>query len=125
MCLRGYQVDNLRPHEKCCACGGGGGLRTVQTDEVTFETGLLCRDSDFRTVAGDPYYEVTEVHADVQESGYIMLNMLKVVPRDDPNASPLTYIYVFDGWKCKVELEVEIESQVITATITARTVIDQ
>ena len=123
--MRGSQVDYyLKPQENCCACGGGVS-REPQADDVTFETGLLCRDSDFRTVAGDPYYEVIQVHADVQESGYIMLNMLKVVPRDSPNESPLTYIYVFDGWRCKVELEVEILSQVITATITARTITDQ
>ena len=89
---------------------------------MTFETGLLCRDSDFRTVAGDPYYEVIGVQAEVQESGYNILNVLKVVPRDSPSDSPLTYIYMLNGWKCKVELEVEIQSQVITAAITARTI---
>ena len=34
---------------------------------------LLCRDSDYRTVASDPDFDVVKVLADIDESTYAML----------------------------------------------------
>ena len=68
------------------------------TDDSALTEGLICRNSDYRTLAGDPYYDVTEVKAKVEAKGYFMLQMLKVRPRNNPLAQDLTFIYVLEGW---------------------------
>ena len=117
MCEYGQTNDvQLQPHVHCCACNGGS-ARTPLTADVNLSTNLLCRDSDFRTVAADPYYNVVEVSADVQPSGYLVLKMLKAKPVATPGALETTYLYVLNGWQCKVEFEVELQDTVVTAII--------
>ena len=109
MCEKGSEVDigdYLKPKEMCCACGGG---QQITSEEVNwFESGMICRKSDYRTIASDPEYDVTSVQADVYEQGYYMLMSVTATKKDNPQ-DQATVIYVFGGWQCKVELEVEIQ----------------
>ena len=85
MCDKG-QYKNFNPKANCCACGGGNIQTQAHAEDVTLTSGLLCRNSDYRTLASDPFYEVIEVNADIDEKGYHMLMMVKVKPKNNPSA---------------------------------------
>ena len=70
---------------------------------------MNCRSSDYRTVAGDPEFDVVGVQADVGELGYHMLMMVKAVPKQPKDYSQITSLYVLGGWDCAVRAEFEIK----------------
>ena len=43
--------------------------------------------------------------------------MLKAKPVSNPSALETTYLYVLNGWACRVEFEVELQDPVIKAII--------
>ena len=56
---------------------------------------MVCRDSDYRTIAGDPNFDVTSVHADVSMRGYLMLMSVMAVPKTQiPGITRVTSLYV-------------------------------
>ena len=77
---------------------------------VYSQIGLMnCRSSDYRTLAGDPEFDVVGVQADVGELGYHMLMMVTTVPKQPKDYSQITSLYVLGGWDCAVRAEFEIK----------------
>ena len=105
MCNKGSQLSldgYLKPNEMCCACGGGvtpddEDITPDDEDKNWFESGSICRNSDYRTVASDPNFDVTSMQADVYERGYYMLMSVTARPKDN-SFEETTVIYVFGGW---------------------------
>ena len=66
------------PTEKCCICGGGEVMTQEVYDSIP-ENEFNCRTSDYRTVASDPNWDVTDVKADVnRESGLTLMALTAV-----------------------------------------------
>ena len=70
---------------------------------------MICRSSDYRTVASDPDFDVIEVHADFSEIGYHMIMAVTAEPKhaSSYNFDKITSVYVLSGWECYVRVEVE------------------
>ena len=69
------------------------------------EMDMLCRPSDYRTIASDPNYDVVSVLADVDELGYEMLLTMKAEPKFFTSLTHVIAIYLLEGWLCKVHSE--------------------
>ena len=89
----------------CCRCGGGKALDPPSM----LQEGMLCRSSDYRTVSGDPNFNVVKVQADVSQLAYHMLMMVEAVPKQSGDFNKVTNIYVLRGWECYVQNEYEIK----------------
>ena len=105
--LGSMNLNGFSPGSMCCACGGG---ITTDPDPVSswLTEGLLCRKSDYRTLASHPEWDVTKVRADVSESGYLMLMTVTYSQKSSPSTLN-TFIYVLNGWECKAAARREIE----------------
>ena len=56
---------------------------------------MVCRDSDYRTIAGHPDFDVVSVQADVSMKGYLMLMTVMAVPKTYTyGMSRVTSLYV-------------------------------
>ena len=73
---------------------------------------LICRPSDYRTIANDPDYDVVNVVADV---GALGDNMLMAVNAEQKGTQDkVSSTYLLGGWDCKVRTEIEIANYHIT-----------
>ena len=101
-----YDDDDFASTSMCCACRGG-----------TTQSSMLCRPSDYRTVASDPDYDAIAVQADIGERGYHML--LMVTAQRKSSSELTTIIYVLGGWECQVRFNYQIPSSMpfISASI--------
>ncbi len=57
-----FDFGYLNPQTMCCACGGGEEIQEDNESDVNWlESGLLCRASDYRTVASNEDFDVISV----------------------------------------------------------------
>ena len=76
---------------------------------------MLCRDSDYRTVANSPDWNVISVKADVVEDTYAMLMVVKA--RNVTSGDTAIVLYVLEAWLCHVTTELTTKAEVEQARI--------